>query len=124
MLVDSGVKATTALGSTITLSAVVVFVINFFKSRSWFPWLTAESKVANRFVAVALSGASALGIHFLYDNGTLTITGLSLAGVGLAGWMWLKSFALQEWIYQSSSMSNKAAAAAQQGTPPAEKNGK
>jgi len=94
--------AETVLGGTITASAVSVFIINLFKNAKWFPWLSAQSKVAARLWALALSAAAAAGIDVTFLHGTLTITGLTLTGILTAGWMWLKSFAVQEWIYQST----------------------
>lgn len=93
---------TAMLGGTITASAVSVFLINALKNARWFPLLQKESVAAGRIFGILFAAASALGIHAAFTGGTLTITGLTLTGVLGAGWLWLKSFALQEWIYQSS----------------------
>lgn len=97
-------EPTTALGGTITASAVSVFLINLLKNAKWFPWIDKESKAGARMFALLLAAASAAGIHAAYAGGTLTITGLTLTGILAGGWLWLKSFALQEWIYQSSKV--------------------
>jgi|SRR5690348_1004335 len=97
-------EPTTALGGTITASAVAVFLINLLKNAKWFPWLDKESKVVARIFALLLSAAGAVGIHATYTGHTLSISGLTLTGILAGGFLWLKSFAFQEWIYQSSKV--------------------
>lgn len=96
------------LGTQFTASAVSVFVINWLKGQKWLPFVNANSKWLNRTIALATSGASAMGIHWAWSAGTLTVTGLSLTAILAGVWMWLKSFALQEWIYQSSKQNSAA----------------
>lgn len=95
-----------ALGSQITLSAVIVFALQCLKNSKLAPFITAESDKLNRLLALALSGAAAIGIHFTYDaslaGGTITIIGIGWASVTHGGWDWLQSFAVQEWLYRSS----------------------
>lgn len=107
------------LGTTVTFSAISVFIVNFLKGRKWFPLLSNNTKWANRIVAILLSGLSAVGIHAAWSSGgTLTITGLTLTGILAAGWLWIKSFALQEWIYQSTKQNSAASAPAESPGPP------
>ena len=82
--------------------AVIVFILQWLKNQSWFPWLSEKTDNLNRSVAVILSGLAAAGIHMTFDTeaGTLTVTGLTLATVVTGGWAWLKSYASQEMIYR------------------------
>ena len=96
------------LGSTITESAMVVFIMQWLKNLEKIPFISHETPRINRLVAILLSGVGALGITWVFApsaNGahTLTIQIPSLVGMVSAGWIWLKSFAIQEWIYQSSA---------------------
>ena len=83
-------------------SAVIVFIMQWLKGRSWFPWLTEKTDTLNRWLAVGLSGLAALGIHMTFDQaaGTLTITGINAAAILAAAWVWLKSYAVQETMYR------------------------
>jgi len=93
--------------STFAASAVVVFVLQILKKWQKIPWINQESAKLNRVLAVVLSGISALGVTWVFTpavNGghVITITIPSLVAIVGAAWIWLKSFAIQEWIYQSS----------------------
>lgn len=67
------------LGTQLTMSAVIVFILQVLKKASWFPWLSDQTQRLNTIVAVVLSGLAALGIHSSFDPAShvLTITGLS-----------------------------------------------
>lgn len=98
----------TLLGTTLTASAVSVFIINTLKNAKWFPLLKPEWEKAQRVWALMFAALAAAGIDVKFLHGTLTISGLTLTGILAALWMWLKSFAIQEWIYQSTKVQQKA----------------
>lgn len=89
----------------VTTAGVVVFVINWLKKSSLFPWITAQDGRLLRMLAVAGAGIGAVGIHYTWNPElhSLTFTGLSLVGILTAAAIWLKSFVTQEIIYQSTS---------------------
>lgn len=95
------------LGSTIATSAFGVLVLQWLKNQKWFPWLKQEGTAAlNRAAAIATSGMAALGITYAFTvvpggGHVLSINIPSLATMGVFLWAWAKSFAVQEWIYQS-----------------------
>jgi hypothetical protein len=98
-----------ALGGQITLSAVVVFLMQFAKNTKWFPFLDANSDKLNRWVAVGAAALTAIGIHWAYDTsfswmtgGVITIIWPGLHGVAHGTWEWLQSLAVQEWMYRST----------------------
>lgn len=93
--------------STFAASAVVVWVLQIIKKSEKIPWITKDSAKINRLVAVFLSGVAALGVTWVFApaaNGghTLSISIPSAVTLVSSGWLWLKSFAIQEWIYRSS----------------------
>lgn len=85
------------LGTQLTMSAVIVFILQVLKKASWFPWLSDQTQRLNTIVAVVLSGLAALGIHSSFDPAShvLTITGLSPAGIAHAAIDWIRSYAMQ-----------------------------
>lgn len=89
----------------VTTAGVVVFLINWLKKSSLFPWITAEKVRLLRILAIVGAGVGAVGIHYTWnpEAHALTITGLSLVGILTAGAIWLKSFVTQEIIYQSTA---------------------
>ena len=93
--------------STFAASAVVVWVLQMVKKSEKVPWITKETAKINRIVAVLLSGVAALGVTWVFApaaNGghTLSISIPSAVTLVSSAWLWLKSFAIQEWIYRSS----------------------
>ena len=90
--------------SQVTLSAVVVVILQHLKSASWFPWLTQETEKAKRIVAAFAAALTAIGIHYNYDatTGTLMFTGITVAAIGHGIWHWIQSYAFQEVLYKGA----------------------
>lgn len=93
--------------STFAASAVVVWLLQIIKKSEKIPWITKETAKINRIVAVLLSGVAALGVTWTFTptaNGGHLFSAAIPSTVTLlsSGWLWLKSFAIQEWIYRSS----------------------
>lgn len=88
----------------ITISAVMVYVLQALKKSKWFPLLQQQTTKLNRIAAVLVAGAAGIGIHTTYDHatGVLIITNLTMMGIVTGIWVWLKSFAVQEIIYQGA----------------------
>lgn len=107
---------TTDTTATLTASAISVYVIQQLKTWKWFKLLGPNSKYANMaasFIAAAIA-ATGIGYTFNEAQGTLTITGLTIAGILTAVWSWAKSFVLNEMIYQGTiGVPYKTASAAQ-----------
>jgi hypothetical protein len=101
--------------ATLTASAISVYVIQILKNWKWFKLLTSNTKYMNIAASLFAAAISATGIGYTFNetSGTLTITGLTLAGILAALWTWGKSFVLNELIYQSTiSAPTKSANAA------------
>src|SRR5271154_122654 len=91
-------------GTQITAGAMSVFVIQKLKDWSALPWISHYTPMVNRLVAIVSAFLTAIGIHMAYSSvdHTLVISGLSLSGVLGMMWVWVKQFALQEYVYQSA----------------------
>jgi hypothetical protein len=110
-------------GTQITAGAVSVFIIQRMKSWSALPWISHWTPMVNRVVAVISAALTAVGVHFAYSavDHTVIISGLTLTGVLGMLWVWVKQFALQEYVYQSAANRTKvvpAAGAALEVAPP------
>jgi hypothetical protein len=86
----------------LTISAVVVMIVQWLKNTKWVPFMQAHTDTLNRVVAWGAAAGTALGMHLAYDSAshTLTISGLALATIAHGGWDWIKSIAVQELIYK------------------------
>jgi hypothetical protein len=96
-------------GTQITAGAVAVFIIQKLKSWEALPWISHYTPIMNRAVAIVSSFLTAIGVHLAYSSvdHTLVISGLSLAGILGMMWVWIKQFALQEYVYQSAANRTK-----------------
>jgi len=88
--------------STLTSSAIVVFVLQKLKQSKWFPFAQDGSAKLNRacsFIGAALSAAA---VSWAWNGSarTLTIQIPTLLGCVTALWHWLNHYAMQEILYQ------------------------
>jgi hypothetical protein len=96
-------------GTQITASAMAVFIIQRMKNWSALPWITHWTPMVNRAVAILSAFLTAIGVHIAYSSveHTLLISGLTLTGILGMMWVWVKQFALQEYVYQSAANRTK-----------------
>jgi hypothetical protein len=96
-------------GTQLTSGAVTVFIIQLMKRWSALPWITHWTPKVNRAVAIIGSFCTAVGVHFAYSavEHTVVISGLTLTGILGMAWVWIKQFALQEYVYQSAANRTK-----------------
>jgi len=91
---------------TVTASALVVAVVNWLKAK--FPGIAASPAKFARIASAAGAAIAAVGVNMVWQHGSnpgewqITITGLTMAGVAAAAWAWVKHFAMQEIIYQTT----------------------
>jgi hypothetical protein len=94
--------------TTVTVSGIIVALLQWLKKSTWFTWLTVESQKANRVAAVVLSFFATIGIHVTWNHGALPgsymlgVTGLTLMGVLLGLWAWIKTFVMQQIIFHAT----------------------
>jgi len=98
-----------------TLSAISVMAIQWLKKASWFPWLSdTSSNFVLRLTSVFTAFAAAAGIHWTYsaEQGTLAVSGLTVAAILPALWAWLKQIVFNELVFQTAVKSPGNAAQA------------
>jgi hypothetical protein len=96
-------------GTQITAGAMAVFIIQRMKNWSALPWITHWTPMVNRAIAILSAFLTAVGVHIAYSSveHTLLISGLTLTGILGMMWVWVKQFALQEYVYQSAANRTK-----------------
>lgn len=88
--------------SQLTVSTIIVWVIERLKGASWFPVLTVESTERfKRIIGAIFAGLAAVGVTYSYDPnlGVLTIKGLTLTSIVGFLWAWLQNFIVQQGVY-------------------------
>jgi hypothetical protein len=87
-----------------TIGAVTVAALQWVKSSKWFPWIQAGQTKLLRALSALVAAAAAVGIGYTWNahDHSLTITGLTLSGIAIAFWAWLKQFAVQEFMYRAT----------------------
>lgn len=99
---------TNAFATQVTVSGIVVALLQWLKNSKWFPWLSAESAKVNTVVAALAAAAGAIGVHLAWNQGAipgsymLEVTGLTLMGVLGGVWAWLKMFVYQQIIFRAT----------------------
>ncbi len=89
------------IASQLTVSYIVVRVLELLKNAPWFPVLTQEtSNRIKKAVGVIVAGSSALGITYHYDpSGMLTISGLTVSSIVGFAWTWIQNYVAQQVLY-------------------------
>lgn len=92
------------LGQQIPVALVLVYLQNWIKKQSYFPWLTYESKNLNHFVSIALAGVATLGIAVSHTGsiaagGTLIITFPSGAVFLTSVYHWVTQYIMSKTAY-------------------------
>jgi hypothetical protein len=96
------------LSTQITLSALSVYAIQKLKASSWAPWFHDASDKLNRVASGVLAFASSIGIHMAWEHGAvpgtymMTVTGVTLVGIGAGLWAVTKSVVFNELIYRGT----------------------
>lgn len=94
----------TLLGQQVPMALVLVYLQNWAKKQTWFPWLTYESKRMNHLAAIVLSGLATLGISISHTGsiatgGTIVIAMPSLAHFLAHLYQWLTQYILTKTSY-------------------------
>lgn len=99
---------TNAFATQVTISGIIVALMQWLKNSKWFPWLTTESEKLNRVIAAAAAAAGAIGVHLAWNHGDIPgtymiqVTGLTLMGVLGGVWSWLKMYVYQQIIFRAT----------------------
>jgi hypothetical protein len=96
-MADSNVLAT-----QLTMGVIASGVLQFLKSRTWIPWFNKNSAGLNHLFMLLTSAAGAIGVNAVWNGSehSLTITGLSLVGIGTGLWIWAKQWTVQFLVHR------------------------
>lgn len=86
------------LTDQMTTAAIIIYVLQWLKKSKVVPWITADTKGLNRFLAALGAAAGTAGITFQLDtvSGTLMITGLLLPNLLTFTWQFLQTWAMTQ----------------------------
>ena len=91
------------LGQQFSVAMLTTTVLEWLKSKPWFPLAGYDSAKINRITSLVIAIATGVGLHFAFDptinNGTLTITGLNFESIWHSGWAAAEQYAMQHFIY-------------------------
>jgi hypothetical protein len=93
----------TALTEQITIAVITTYVFQLIKKSRWFPWITVETQTVNRTIGVVVAFGASIGVVATFDHtaGVLTITGLTIAGIGHGVARFIQQWALQQIAYKN-----------------------
>jgi len=90
------------IGSQLAIAYAASYGMKLLKYTKWFPFMQRNAANMNRIFAVIVAFFASIGIQYTFNStdGTLLITGLTLAGVGHGLWSWFIQFALQQGAFK------------------------
>lgn len=88
--------------SQLSISAIIVQLIEGLKNSKTISWINHESTWTNRAVALLFAAMSGLGLGYMYDStaGVFTITGLQFSHIFNTLWTTATSYGTQYLIYK------------------------
>jgi hypothetical protein len=97
--------------TTFTISGVTVAAINWVKRSKYFPWITKEKTTLLRFMSIAAAAASGVGIGHVWNaaDHSLVISGLTVANLWAFLWAIVKTFTMNETIFQATKPASNPA---------------
>lgn len=109
------------LGQQIPVALILVYLQNWIKKQTFFPWLTYESSRLNHLASIALAGIGTFGIAVAHTGsfsagGTLIITFPSSAVLVTSLYHWLTQYIMSKTAY-TALQSQLNPATQQQPTP-------
>ena len=91
------------MGTELAVNAIVVWLIQKLKlnKAGATKWMNENTPWVTRLIAAAAAGLTAIGIdwQFAADSGTLTVTGIDIATIGVLGWETAKNYVAQHLMY-------------------------
>jgi hypothetical protein len=94
---------TDSFSNLIALNGVAVWLIQFLKNASWFPWLTREKDGLLRLASALTAAAGSAGIVVTHHGpGEWGVTGATLPVVGAFLWHALANYITQKVLYHTT----------------------
>lgn len=109
--------------TTFTAASMVVSIIQWLKQATWIPFVSQHSAGINRAISWGAAIVTGTGIHWMYstENGTLLISGLTVASVSSTVLNTIQSYFAQWLVYNAAikaRAADVAAVAHRTGAPP------
>lgn len=94
--------AENVIATQLTLGMLGAGLLQWLKSQKWISSVNANSSKLNHLVLLATSAIGSLGVGFVWSstNHSLTITGLDLAAIAGAVWLWAKQWTMQFLVHR------------------------
>ena len=86
--------------SHVALAVVLPYLFQALKANPHFKWMTYSTQTANRVITAITAGLVGIGVHFVFNSGTLTVTGLTVANIGHGLYGAMVQWALQHASYK------------------------
>lgn len=88
--------------SQLSLALLVPYALQWLKGQKWFPLVKYTTDNLNRLVAAVAAFIAGFGIAINFDDaaGTLTVTGLTLAGLWTGAQHAVQQFLMQHTVYK------------------------
>jgi len=93
---------TELLTSQVTAAYIIAAMLQWLKTKAWFPFVQENMATLNRSFAAIIAFIASIGIHYTFDAelGVLTITGLTTATILHGSWAAIQQFAMQQFMYK------------------------
>ena len=90
------------LQTQLTIGMVVPFVLQYLKSQKWFPLLSMSGGMLNRITAGIVAIATGFGITAHFGDGTLTLSGLTLANIWAGAQHSIMQYMVSHTVYKAA----------------------
>ncbi|HET9304850.1 MAG TPA: hypothetical protein VFO46_02375 [Candidatus Sulfotelmatobacter sp.] len=90
----------TELTARLASGATLPFLIQWLKSKSWFPLVNYNTERLNQVSCAGFALAASTTILFTFSGGVLTVSGLTPASIGHFFYSWWSMWALNHLIYK------------------------
>ncbi len=92
----------TELTARLATGATMPFVLQWLKSKPWFPLLNFNSNRLNHISCAGFSLAASSTILFTFSGGILTVAGLSPANIAHFAYSWWVMWAMNHLVYKAA----------------------
>jgi len=98
------------LGTQLAIAYAASYGMKLLKYTKKFPFMQQNAANMNRIFAVIAAFFTSLGITAIFNaaDGTLLISGLTLAGIGYGLWAWFVQYALQQFAFKMAVQPEEA----------------
>ena len=90
------------LGQQIPIAIIASTIIEWLKSKPWFPFANFDTSAGNKIFAALVAIVTAIGIHATFNSvdGVLIIRGLEWRTILHGGWAAAQQYCFQHVIYK------------------------